>query len=68
MMTPAQLKKARLSFGLTLVQMARLLGYSGENLRQMGYDLESGKRPIREPQRRLIEAYLAGYRPKDWPK
>lgn len=66
-MTPAQFKKARLSLGLTLVQMAEMLGYEGENLRQMGYDLESGRRPIREPQRRLIEAYLSGYRPKDWP-
>ena len=45
-----------------------MLGYTGEQRRQMMYDLESGRRAIREPQRRLTEAYLAGYRPRDWPQ
>jgi hypothetical protein len=45
-----------------------MLGYIGEQRRQMMYDLESGRRAIREPQRRLVEAYLSGYRPKDWPQ
>lgn len=67
-MTPNQFRKARTTLGLTLTEMAEMLGYAGENLRQMGYDLESGRRPIREPQKRLIEAYLSGYRPRDWPK
>ena len=44
-----------------------MLGYQGAQRRQMQYDLESGRREIREPQRRLVEAYLAGYRPTDWP-
>lgn len=44
-----------------------MLGYQGEQRRQMQYDLETGRRVIREPQRRLVEAYLSGYRPKDWP-
>lgn len=44
-----------------------MLGYQGEQRRQMQYDLENGRRAIREPQRRLVEAYLAGYRPPDWP-
>jgi hypothetical protein len=57
----------RIKLGLTLAQMALMLGYQGENLRQMMFDLESGKRTIREPQRRLAEAYRDGYRPKDWP-
>jgi hypothetical protein len=48
-------------------QMAMFLGYRGRYRRQMMYDLESGRRTIRECQRRLMEAYLAGYRPKDWP-
>lgn len=66
-MTPDQLSKARRKLGLTLEQMATLLGYEGVQRRQMMYDLESGRRTIREPQRRLIEAYLDGYRPDDWP-
>lgn len=65
-MTGAELKTARLRLGLTLEQMATMLGYQGAQRRQMQYDLEIGRRPIREPQRRLIEAYLEGYRPKDW--
>lgn len=66
-MTGAQLKKARERLKLTREQMATLLGYEGKNLAQMVYDLESDRRTVREPQRRLVEAYVAGYRPKDWP-
>lgn len=67
-MTPKQLSEARRELGLTLEQMATMLGYAGTQRRQMQYDLESGRRDIREPQRRLVEAYLAGYRPPDWPE
>lgn len=66
-MTPDQLARARQRLGLTLGQMASMLGYQGAQRRQMQYDLETGRRAIREPQRRLAEAYLAGYRPADWP-
>lgn len=44
-----------------------MLGYQGGQRRQMMHDLETGRRAIREPQRRLVEAYLSGYRPPDWP-
>lgn len=67
-MTPKQLARARQSLGLTLEQMATMLGYQGEQRRQMQYDLETGRRVIREPQRRLVEAYTSGYRPDDWPE
>lgn len=66
-MTPLELKQARRKLGLTLEAMATMLGYEGEQRRQMQYDLETGRRDIREPQRRLVEAYLSGYRPEDWP-
>lgn len=66
-MTPRQLARARERLGLTLEEMATMLGYLGVQRRQMQYDLETGRRDIREPQRRLVDAYLAGYRPKDWP-
>jgi hypothetical protein len=48
--------------------MAAMLGYEGQQLRSQQYDLEAGRRRIREPQRRLVEAYLSGYRPDDWPQ
>lgn len=66
-MTPNQMEKARRELGLTLEAMASMLGYQGAHRRQMQYDLETGRRDIREPQRRLVEAYLSGYRPSDWP-
>lgn len=67
-MSPDELKSARNALSLTLSEMATLLGYVGEQRRQMMYDLETGRKPLREPQRRLAEAYLEGYRPRDWPK
>jgi transcriptional regulator with XRE-family HTH domain len=66
-MTPTQLAQARERLGLTLEAMATVLGYQGKQRRQMQYDLETGRRTIREPQRRLVDAYLSGYRPDDWP-
>lgn len=66
-MTPSDIKEARRKLGLSLDAMAALLGYEGAQRRQMQYDLETGRRRIREPQRRLVDAYLAGYRPVDWP-
>jgi transcriptional regulator with XRE-family HTH domain len=67
-MTGEEVKAARARLGLTLEELATMLGYQGEHRRQMQHDLETGRRPLREPQRRLIEAYLEGYRPKDWPR
>lgn len=66
-MTAAELKSIRISLGLSGADFARLLGYEGSGIRQMMHSLESGERTIREPQRRLAEAYRDGYRPKDWP-
>ena len=66
-MTPSETKSARQSLGLTQAQMADMLGYQGDNLKQMMYDIETGRRPLRAPQGRLIVAYLKGYRPDDWP-
>jgi len=66
-MTPDQLARARQRLGLTLAQLADLLGYEGTGGRSQVHHLETGRRTIRGAQRRLIEAYLAGYRPDDWP-
>jgi transcriptional regulator with XRE-family HTH domain len=61
-------KQARQNLGLTLDEMADMLGYEGEHRRQMMHRVEIGERRLREPQRRLIDAYLHGYRPIDWPR
>lgn len=67
-MTPEQLARARKRLGLNRQQMATLLGYEGEQARSQVHHLETGRREIRPAQRRLIEAYLSGYRPADWPQ
>ena len=66
-MTPDQLARARKRLGLTLEQMAHMLGYEGEQAKSQVHHLETGRRDIRPAQRRLVDAYLAGYRPEDWP-
>lgn len=67
-MTPAQLSEARRKLGLSLSEMALMLGYEGEQARSQMHNLESGKRILMPAQRRLVQAYLAGYRCADWPK
>lgn len=66
-MTPDQIKTARHQLGLTLTQLAAMLGYQGNHARVQMDDLETGRRPLRECQKRLLQAYLEGYRPRDWP-
>jgi len=65
-MTPRQVAAARRKLRLGHWHFATMLGYVGGCRRDMTYFLESGRRPLREPQRRLLEAYLLGYRPPDW--
>ena len=69
-MTPAEVRAAREKLGLTQYELATMLGYRGLSRRQAVWDLEHAHREkkLLEPQRRLIEAYLAGYRPADWPQ
>ncbi len=67
-MTPAEFRKARHKLGLSLSQLGEMLGYNGAHLKQQVHRLEIGEREIREPQRRLMQAYLDGYRPRDWPR
>lgn len=66
-MTPDQLHKARRELGLTLEQMALVLGYDGASAKSQVQHMEKGRRPIMPAQRRLVTAYLSGYRPPDWP-
>jgi transcriptional regulator with XRE-family HTH domain len=66
-MTPDQLARARKRLGLSLEQMAEMLGYEGANARSQMHHLETGRRDLRPAQRRLVEAYLGGWRPDDWP-
>ena len=67
-MNHAEFKAARLSLGLTPIQLANLLGVAREYI----YRLEAtpdkkGKRKASYCMVKLIRAYLEGYRPSDWP-
>jgi DNA-binding XRE family transcriptional regulator len=66
-MTAHDLKGSRALLGLTQEQMGAMLGYQGAHIRQIIYEIETGRKPLMPCQRRLLEAYLEGYRPKDWP-
>lgn len=65
-MSPIKFQSIRKALGLDRGQMAFALGYEGANGNDQVHRLETGKRPIRPEQLRLIEAYRAGYRPPDW--
>lgn len=61
-MTPAELKQARKSLGLTQGQLAALM-----DIRQATIsDWETGKHSPEGPAAKLMQAYLDGYRPKGW--
>jgi DNA-binding transcriptional regulator YiaG len=67
-MTPAEFRAARQSLGLSVNQMAALLEVRPVHVRKMELDesLPSHRRvmPVTE---KLLHAYLAGYRPHNWP-
>jgi hypothetical protein len=56
---------ARLALDLTRNEFAVWLGYEPEHGKSQVVKLEKGHRPLRAPQRLLILAYLAGYRPPE---
>ena len=62
-MTPEQFKEARRALGLDQKTAAQMLGYGAAPRIS---ELERGPR-IPETTARLMQAYLDGYRPPDWP-
>lgn len=67
-MTPDQIKAARHTLGLTGAQLAQMLDTDPRSVRAMESPPETRQHRKPAPRMvRLIEAYLAGYRPRDWP-
>ena len=62
-MTPADFAAARKRLGLTQAQLAAVMGY-GNKARIS--EIERGER-LPPLAKRLLRAYLDGYRPDDWP-
>ena len=67
-MTPAELKQARQSLGLTTAQLGAMLDTDAQTIRRM--EQRADAKTFRSPaprMLRLLRAYLDGYRPADWP-
>lgn len=68
-MTPEEIKTTRETLGLTQSQLGALLDTDGQTVRRMEMPAEASTH--RKPavrMGRLIQAYLDGYRPSDWPE
>jgi ribosome-binding protein aMBF1 (putative translation factor) len=70
-MAPDEIRKAREQLGLTQAQLGSMLELDdpdGREVRRMESDAGTSRhRQLPKRAARLIEAYLRGYRPKDWP-
>ena len=67
-MTPAEIKEARHRLGLSVNQMATMIDTDPLSVRRMEGNPEAKTHRRPAPRMvRLIEAYLSGYRPSDWP-
>ncbi len=73
-MTPKELRSARLSFALSLSQMGKMLGYEWSTRArcQQVHEMELPEsherhRKIDGARKRLMEFYIRGIRPNDWP-
>lgn len=65
-MSPEEIKAARHQLNLSLWQLATVLGFTGAGRREKMHEIETGHRQLGEPSRRLLIAYLEGYRSRDW--
>ncbi len=63
-MTPTEFRAHRASLSITQAQLAAVMGYSGPARIS---DIERGTRNPSAAAARLLRAYVAGYRPDDWP-
>ena len=68
-MKPDQIKDARAKLGLTQAQLGAMLDTDGQTVRRMEMpeDTSTHRKPAVRMVR-LLQAYLDGYRPSDWPR
>ena len=67
-MTPFEIKEARHAMGLSVADLARLLDTDPQTVRRM--EQSEAASTFRRPAPRmvrLVQAYMVGYRPPDWP-
>ena len=69
LMSSAEFKAARHALGLNVEELGLMLDTNGKSIRCIEASENSNMwRPPAPRMVRLLEAYLAGYRPDDWPK
>ena len=67
-MTHSEFTQARRKLGLSVVQMADMLGMHPIQVRRMEASPKvASHRAVTPTTLRLLTAFLAGYRPADWP-
>lgn len=67
-MTPVDIKSARQALGLSQAELAAMLDTDASTVRRMEMSPDhKSHRPPAPRMVRLIAAYIAGYRPPDWP-
>jgi len=68
-MTPEEIQDARHELGLSVKEMAVMLDTDKQTVRRLEMDprAETARQPAPRMVR-LIKAYIAGYRPDDWPE
>jgi ribosome-binding protein aMBF1 (putative translation factor) len=68
-MTPTAFRQARLKLGLSVAQMAAMIGCKPLLIRRMEMRRDAASaRPVSPMAARLVAIYLDGYRPPDWPR
>ena len=68
-MTPQQIKNARLQLGLSVTEASELFEMTEIDIRRL--ELNENAKTLRKPPVRfikLLNAYLSGYRPSNWPQ
>lgn len=68
-MQPEEIKAARRKLNLSVAQAAILLGCEDQFIRRLETPMRyTMHRKISPTMERLLQAYLDGYRPRDWPQ
>jgi len=68
-MTFEEIQEARVKLGLSVKDMANMLGHNKDHQRRLETSPEfESHRVVRPTTVRLMRAYLEGYRPADWPE
>lgn len=66
--SPEQFRQAQHTLGLSDAQLAPMLGISEQHVRRLKTRPDANQhRTVNDTLARLLDAYLAGYRPDDWP-